>query len=82
MIVSNDVTIRIRCKYDGGLRIDKLLAEKWSISRSKVSKMAKADKLMLNPNITMKDKVIDNLQITVRREWHQEVASSLYSELL
>ncbi|WP_188455474.1 DUF1062 domain-containing protein [Virgibacillus oceani] len=64
--VSDEATIRICCKYDFGLRIDKLLAEILDISRSKVSKMAKEETFLLYPTVSMKDKVIDDLQITVK----------------
>ncbi|WP_047980210.1 DUF1062 domain-containing protein [Ornithinibacillus contaminans] len=66
---SNEVTIRICCKYDVGLRIDKLLAEILGISRSKVNAMAKAEIFLLPPAVTMKDKVSDELLITVRGNW-------------
>ncbi|WP_042146073.1 DUF1062 domain-containing protein [Paucisalibacillus sp. EB02] len=73
-LVSNEVTINICCKYDFGLRIDKLLAEIVGISRSQVKKQVQAGMLLLNPDVTMKDKVTDKLQITVKGNWHQEVA--------
>jgi hypothetical protein len=78
--VFNEVTIRICCKYDFGLRIDKLLAEILDISRSKVNTMAKEEMFLLKPNVTTKDKVIDNLQITVRGNWNRDVASALFRD--
>lgn len=67
--VPNEMNIRICCKYDVGLRIDKLLAAILGISRSKVNTMAKAERFLLYPNVTMKDKVIDNLHISVKGNW-------------
>lgn len=77
---SNEVTIRICCKYDVGLRIDKLLADILGTSRSKVNTMAKAEKFLLPPDVTMKDKVSDELQITVKGNWQQDVDPTLSRE--
>lgn len=62
---TNNLTIRFYCKYDFDLRIDKLLAEILGISRSNLKKLELDGMLMLNPNLNMKKKIIDNLQITV-----------------
>jgi hypothetical protein len=67
--LSKEVTIRLCYKYDFGLRIDKLVAEILGISRSEVNKLSQNGTLLLNPNINMKKKVIDNLQITVKENW-------------
>ncbi len=67
--LSNEVTIRICCKYDFGLRIDKLIAEIFGISRSKVNKLSQNGTMLLHPNINMKSKVVNNLQITVIGDW-------------
>jgi hypothetical protein len=75
--VSNELTIRICCKYDFGLRIDRLLADILNISRSKVNTMAKAEMVLLSPNVTMKDKVSDDLHVTVKSNRHKDVASTL-----
>jgi hypothetical protein len=64
--LSNEVTIRLSYKYDFGLRIDKLIAEIFGISRSKVTKLSQNGTILLNPNINMKSKVIDHLQITIK----------------
>jgi hypothetical protein len=69
--LSNEVTIRLCYKYDFGLRIDKLIAEIVGISRSKVNKFSQNGSILLNPNINMKSKVIDNLQITVIGDWYK-----------
>ncbi|MUK88922.1 DUF1062 domain-containing protein [Ornithinibacillus sp. L9] len=66
---SKQVTIKICCKYDFGLRIDKLLAEIFNISRSKVIKLAQEGMLLLHPDINLKNKLIDDLQITVMSGW-------------
>lgn len=66
----NEVTIKLCYKYDFGLRIDKLIAEILGISRSKVNKMSQNGTILLNPNINMKGKVIDDLQITVMGDWY------------
>ena len=66
---SNEVTIRICCKYDFGLRVDRLIAEILNISRSKVNKMAKAEMFLLNPNLSLKSNVINNLQIIVKGKY-------------
>lgn len=63
---SKDTTISLRCKYDFGLRIDKLLAEILSISRSKVNNLEQEGLLLLNPIVSIKNKVIDDLQITLK----------------
>lgn len=63
--LSDEVTVRLSYKYDFGLRIDKLVAEIFGISRSKVNKLSQNGTILLNPNISMKSKVIDNLQIIV-----------------
>ncbi|WP_096272038.1 DUF1062 domain-containing protein [Paucisalibacillus globulus] len=73
-LVSNEVTIHINCKYEFGLRIDKLLAEILGISRSQVKKYAKAGMLLLSPGVSMKDKVTDKLEITVKGNGHQKAA--------
>ncbi|MBM7553913.1 DUF1062 domain-containing protein [Thalassobacillus pellis] len=62
---SNNLTIRFYCKYDFDLRIDKLLAEILGISRSNLKKLELDGMIMLNPNINIKKKIIDNLQVTV-----------------
>ncbi|GGH81187.1 hypothetical protein JOD43_001044 [Pullulanibacillus pueri] len=67
--LSNEITIRLCYKYDFGLRIDKLLAEIFGISRSKVNKLFENGAILLNPNINIKRKVIDNLQMTVIGDW-------------
>ncbi|WP_010096112.1 DUF1062 domain-containing protein [Ornithinibacillus scapharcae] len=67
--ISSEVTIRITCKYDFGLRIDKLIAEILGVSRSKVNALAKAGAFLFIPDVTLKDKVIDNLQISVKGNW-------------
>ncbi|GGJ76116.1 DUF1062 domain-containing protein [Virgibacillus salexigens] len=64
-ILSNEITIKLCYKYDFGLRTDKLLAEIFGISRSKLKKLYQNGTILLNPNINIKSKVIDNLQITV-----------------
>jgi hypothetical protein len=69
--VSNEVTIRLCYKYDFGLRIDKLIAEIFGISRSKVNKLSQSGTILLNPNINMKSKVVDDLQITVIGDWYK-----------
>ncbi|MGM0852715.1 MAG: DUF1062 domain-containing protein [Bacillota bacterium] len=69
--LSNEVTIRLCYKYDFGLRIDKLIAEIFGISRSKVNKLSQNGTILLNPNINMKSKVINNLQITVKGDWYK-----------
>ena len=74
--VTGDVCIKICCKYDVGLRIDKLLAEILNVSRSKVTTMAKEEMFLLNPNLTLKDKVVDNLLITVKGKVCEDVAST------
>jgi hypothetical protein len=68
---SNEVTIRLCCKYDFGLRIDKLIAEIFGISRSKVNKLSQNGTILLNPNMKMKSNVIDDLQITVKGDWYK-----------
>lgn len=75
---SNEIVIRICCKYDFGLRIDKLLAEILNISRSKVNTMALEEMFLLNPNVTISDKVLDNLQITIKGNWHKYVSFKDY----
>ena len=77
-LISSEMTVRICCKYDFGLRIDKLLAEILNISRSKVNTMAKEKMFLLNPNVPISDKVIDNLQVTVKGNWHEYVSPSLF----
>lgn len=67
--LSNEVTIRISCNYDFGLRIDRLVAEIFDISRSKANKLTQDGDILLNPNINIKSKVVDNLQITVKDGW-------------
>jgi hypothetical protein len=67
--LSDEVTIRLCYKYDFGLRIDKLIAEILGISRSRVNKLAQNGCILLNPTITMKSKVIDDLQITIKGDW-------------
>ncbi|CAG9623118.1 DUF1062 domain-containing protein [Sutcliffiella rhizosphaerae] len=62
----NEVTIKFCYKYDFGLRIDKLLAEILGLSRSKVSALSEDGTILLNPNIDMKGKVRDELQITLK----------------
>ncbi|MFG6117882.1 DUF1062 domain-containing protein [Thalassobacillus sp. B23F22_16] len=62
---SNNLTIRIYCKYDFGLRIDKLLAEILGISRPNLKKLQLEGMLILNPDINIKKKIIDDLQVTV-----------------
>ncbi|MCC2250729.1 MAG: DUF1062 domain-containing protein [Bacillota bacterium] len=69
--LSSEVTIRICYKYDFGLRIDKLIAEIFAISRSKVNELSQNGTILLNPNIKMKSKVIDELQITVIGDWYK-----------
>ncbi|GAA0325562.1 DUF1062 domain-containing protein [Bacillus carboniphilus] len=66
---SNEVTIILCYKHDFGLRIDKLIADIFGISRSKVNTLSQNGTILLNPNISMKSKVIDNLQITVKGDW-------------
>ncbi|OZU87585.1 hypothetical protein CIL03_15970 [Virgibacillus indicus] len=68
--LSNKVTIKLCYKYDFGLRIDKLIAEIFGISRSKVNKLSQNGTILLNPKINMKSKVIDDLQITVMGDWY------------
>ncbi|WP_175989493.1 DUF1062 domain-containing protein [Bacillus sp. Marseille-Q1617] len=68
---SNEVTIRLCCKYHFGLRIDKLLAEIFGISRSKVNKLSQNGTILLNPNMKIKSNVIDDLNITVKGEWYK-----------
>lgn len=63
--LSNNVTIRLCYEYDFGLRTDKLIAEIFGISRSKVKKLSQNGTILLHPNISMKSKVVDNLQIKV-----------------
>ncbi|WP_318241042.1 DUF1062 domain-containing protein [Ureibacillus galli] len=75
---SNEIVIRICCKYNFGLRIDKLLAEILNISRSKVNTMALEEMFLLNPNVTISDKVLDNLQITIKGNWHKYVSFKDY----
>lgn len=77
-LISSEMTVRICCKYDFGLRIDKLLAEILNISRSKVNTMAKEKMFLLNPNVPISDKVIDNLQVTVKGNWHEYDSPSLF----
>src|SRR5699024_6855778 len=67
----NEVTIKLCYKYDFSLRIDKLIAEIFGISRSKVNKLSQNGTILLNPNINMKSKVIDDLQITVIGDWYK-----------
>lgn len=74
--LSNEVTIRLCYKYDFGLRIDKLIAEIFGISRPKVNKLSQNGTISLNPNINMKSKVIDNLQITVKGDWYKVDSST------
>jgi hypothetical protein len=69
--LSNEVSIRLCYRYDFGLRTDKLLAEIFGISRSKVNELSQNGKILLNPNINMKSKVIDDLQITVKGDWYK-----------
>lgn len=66
-----EVTIKLCYKYDFGLRVDKLIAEVFGISRSKVNKLSQNGTILLNPNINMKSKVIDDLQITVIDDWYK-----------
>lgn len=61
----NDLTIRINCNYDLDLRIDKVLAEILGVSRSNLKKLEIDGRLNLNPNISMKKRIIDHLQVTV-----------------
>jgi hypothetical protein len=68
---SNEVTIRLCCKYDFGLRIDKLIAEILGISRSKVNKLSQNGSILLNPDMKMKSNVIDDLHITVKGDWYK-----------
>ncbi|WP_077324237.1 DUF1062 domain-containing protein [Virgibacillus siamensis] len=68
--LSNKVTIKLCYKYDFNLRIDKLIAEIFGISRSKVNKLFQNGTILLNPKINMKSKVIDDLQITVMGDWY------------
>ncbi|MFS0861965.1 DUF1062 domain-containing protein [Fredinandcohnia sp. 179-A 10B2 NHS] len=70
---SKDQTIRLLNQYDFGLRIDKLLAEILGISRSKINAFAQDGLLLLNPAFSMKDKVINNLEITIKEDFHKEV---------
>ncbi|ASK62240.1 hypothetical protein CFK37_08735 [Virgibacillus phasianinus] len=70
-LLANEVTIRLCYKYDFGLRTDKLIAEIFGISRSNVNKLAQKGTILLNPNIKMKSKVIDDLQITVTGDWYK-----------
>ncbi|TFB15030.1 DUF1062 domain-containing protein [Filobacillus milosensis] len=62
---SNNLTIKFYCKYDFDLRIDKVLAEILGVSRSTLKKLELEGILMLNPKISMKKKIFDNLQITL-----------------
>jgi hypothetical protein len=75
---SNELTIRICCKYDFGLRVDRLLANILNVSRSKVNTMAETEMLLLSPDVNMKDKFLDNLQVTVKGNWHKDVVSTLF----
>jgi hypothetical protein len=68
---SNEVTIRLCCKYNFGLRIDKLIAEIFGISRSKVNKLSQNGTILLNPNMKIKSNVIDDLQITVKGDGYK-----------
>jgi hypothetical protein len=68
---SNEVTIRLCCKYNFGLRIDKLIAEILGISRSKVNKLSQNGTILLNPNMKIKSNVIDDLHITVKGDWYK-----------
>ncbi|WP_245686800.1 DUF1062 domain-containing protein [Tenuibacillus multivorans] len=68
---SDGITIKIRCKYDFGLRVDKFIAEIFNISRSKVNKMVQDDMFLLNPDISVKKKIIDDLQVTVIGDWYK-----------
>ncbi|WP_175989523.1 DUF1062 domain-containing protein [Bacillus sp. Marseille-Q1617] len=68
---TNEVTIRLCCKYNFGLRIDKLIAEILGISRSKVNKLSQNGTILLNPNIKMKSNVIDDLHIIVKGDGYK-----------
>jgi hypothetical protein len=68
---TNEVTIRLCCKYNFGLRIDKIIAEILGISRSKVNKLSQNGTILLNPNIKMKSNVIDDLHITVKGDGYK-----------
>ncbi|MFD2043400.1 DUF1062 domain-containing protein [Ornithinibacillus salinisoli] len=68
--MTNETTIRLCCKYDFGLRIDKLIAEIFDISRTKVNKLAQDGMLLLHPKINMKNKITDDIQITVKGDWY------------
>ncbi|WP_082232859.1 DUF1062 domain-containing protein [Halobacillus massiliensis] len=62
---TNHLTIRFSCKHDFGLRIDKLLAEILGISRSNLIELERNGMIRLNPNINIKKKIMDNLQVTI-----------------
>ncbi|MFB4169654.1 DUF1062 domain-containing protein [Virgibacillus sp. JSM 102003] len=70
-LLSNEVTIRFCYKHDFGLRIDKLIAKILGISRSKLNRLSQNGTIVLNPNINMKSKVIDDLQVTIIGDWYQ-----------
>ncbi len=65
--VSNEITMKLCCNYDFGLRIDKLLAEIMGISRSAVTKLAEDGHILLEPDMSMKSKVVDGLQVTCKK---------------
>ncbi|WP_174612737.1 DUF1062 domain-containing protein [Virgibacillus ihumii] len=68
--LSDEITIKLCYKHDFGLRIDKLIAEIFGISRSTAKNLFQNGTILLNPNINMKSKIIDDLQITVMGDWY------------
>jgi hypothetical protein len=67
-----NTTITISSQYEFGLRLDKLLAEIFQVSRKKVANLVQEGLLVLPNDIKLKSRVFDHLQIKVADDWNKQ----------